>query len=205
MRTHNTSPMTKKELVSRKIVPNYALKSLIENCKVADADFYGFSIKPGAAKNAEWSKLPRVNLKLCLIGDAVVGKTSLLSAVEYNPLPETLRRTWPTIGFECKQFHLDRLFQNKYVVNIRIDDTAGYKNYRSITLLFMGTANGILFVADTTRLETFHGLENFWFDQVTQHKRGQYESVLICNKQDAFERRDAEYRANDRQFRQEFL
>lgn len=174
------------------------MKSLINNFKFTENSFYSFNIKLGAPQNPAWKQLPRLALQLCVIGESGVGKTSFISAVEYGSLPTTLKDPIPipTIGCECKHFYLDRLFRDKYVVTIRIDDTAGQEIYRAIAPIYIRSANGILFVANATRIETLTALQTFWCKQVQDIKGDKYESVLICNWLDVFENCDNSYRAS---------
>ena len=182
-------------LTTCKYVPNFALKSLINDFHLGNSDFFSFNIQAGSKKNSCWDNYPQITVKLCLLGESGVGKTSFLSCAEHGQLPKNLRETVATVGIECRFFHLDRLFRNKYVVNIRIDDTAGQEIYRSIAPMYFRKADGIFLLADTTRVETLLELENYWYKELKKINTKNIETTLVCNKLDSFENCDDDYRA----------
>ena len=186
--------MTNQPLESKKFVANYTVKSLISNLKIMENNFNSFNIKRGEMKNSKWENLPRILLQLCVLGESGVGKTNLLSALEHGTVPSTLRLQPSTIGVSCRFFHLDRLFRDRFVVSIRIDDTGGEEKFRSITPMYIRRADGILFIADATEVRSLTELERYWIEEVKKIKTSEYESVLICNKLDAFEKNTENYR-----------
>ena len=83
-------------------------------------------------------------LKLLLIGDSNVGKTSLLLRYLDNTFSD---KYITTIGVEFKS--KDITLNNK-TYKIHIWDTAGQERYKSITRNFYKHAEGIIFVYDIT-------------------------------------------------------
>ena len=121
-----------------------------------------------------------LKLKILIIGDSAVGKTSLLLKYVENYFPET---HMATIGVEYKTKVIET---SKYKVNLNIWDTAGQERFKSITKSFFNGANGIVFVYDITESSTFSGVKN-WIKDSDPY--GKFESVLCGNKDDLKEKR----------------
>ena len=121
-----------------------------------------------------------LKLKILIIGDSAVGKTSLLLKYVENYFPET---HMATIGVEYKTKVIET---SKYKVNLNIWDTTGQERFKSITKSFFNGANGIVFVYDITESSTFSGVKN-WIKDSDPY--GKFESVLCGNKDDLKEKR----------------
>ena len=119
--------------------------------------------------------LPELKFKILIIGDSIVGKTSMLLKYVDNRFPET---HIATIGAEYK---IKTLTTDKYKINLNIWDTAGQERFRAITKSFFNNANGIIFVYDITDKKTFDNVKN-WIKDSEYY--GQFESVLCGNKVD---------------------
>ena len=120
-------------------------------------------------------ELQELKLKILIIGDTCVGKTSLLLKYVDNYFPET---HMATIGVEYK----DKIMNTpKYKITLNIWDTAGQERFKSITRSFFNKTNGILFVYDITSSESFDGVKNWIKDS---EPYGKFESVLCGNKVD---------------------
>ena len=120
-------------------------------------------------------ELQELKLKILIIGDTCVGKTSLLLKYVDNYFPET---HMATLGVEYK----DKIMNTpKYKITLNIWDTAGQERFKSITRSFFNKTNGILFVYDITSSESFDGVKNWIKDS---EPYGKFESVLCGNKVD---------------------
>ena len=127
------------------------------------------------------SQLPELKLKILIIGDTSVGKTSLLLKYVDNYFPET---HMATIGVEFKEKAINT---PKYKVTLNIWDTAGQERFKSITKSFFNKTNGILFVYDITSEKSFSGVKNWIKDSEFY---GKFESVLCGNKIDLEQQRE---------------
>ena len=127
------------------------------------------------------SQLPELKLKILIIGDASVGKTSLLLKYVDNYFPET---HMATIGVEFKEKAINT---PKYKVTLNVWDTAGQERFKSITKSFFNKTNGILFVYDITSEKSFSGVKNWIKDSEFY---GKFESVLCGNKIDLEQQRE---------------
>ena len=130
--------------------------------------------------------LPELKLKILIIGDSAVGKTSMLLKYVDNFFPET---HMATIGVEYKSKTINT---DKYKINLNIWDTAGQERFKSITRSFFNNTNGIVFVYDLTKKESFDGVKNWIKDS---EPYGKFESVLCGNKLDLDNKREVKYDA----------
>ena len=120
--------------------------------------------------------MEEINLKILLVGDTCVGKTSLLLRYIDDDFPD---KHLTTVGVE----HLLKSFEYRgFNIQLQIWDTAGQERYRSVTNSFFHNADGILFVYDLTNENTFEGVKN-WIEE--SEKRGNdAKKILLGNKCD---------------------
>ena len=129
--------------------------------------------------------LPEIKLKLLIIGDSNVGKTSMLLNYTDNYFPES---HLATIGVEYK---VKELKTDKYNITLQIWDTAGQERFRSITKSFFRNTNGILFVYDITSRKSFQSVKD-WIKDSELHDTG-FEKILVGNKIDLKEKREVNF------------
>ena len=115
-------------------------------------------------------------IKLLLIGDACVGKTSLLLRYCDDFFPET---HMATIGVEFKEKIIKINNQN---CKLHIWDTAGQERYATLTKSFYKHAQGIIFVYDVTNKESFLNLKN-WIKN-PDYKKKNIKKIIVGNKID---------------------
>ena len=118
-----------------------------------------------------------IYLKILLIGDTSVGKTSILCKYIDDEFSDTYLST---IGIE---FKIKSLIINGKKVLLRIWDTSGQERYRSITQNFYRNANGILFIFDITKKETFDNIK-IWLTDSENCEDNKVTKMLIGNKID---------------------
>ena len=128
---------------------------------------------------------PEIRLKLLIIGDSNVGKTSMLLNYTDNYFPET---HLATIGVEYK---VKELASDKYNITLQIWDTAGQERFRSITKSFFRNTNGILFVYDITSRKSYQSVKD-WIKDSELHDNG-FEKILAGNKIDLSEKREVPF------------
>ncbi len=125
-------------------------------------------------------------LKVVLVGDAGVGKTSLFENFT-NPIYPTTSYN-PTIGVD---------FGNKTIVvqskkiKIQIWDTAGQERFRSITHNYYRGADIVILIFDLTNMESFNNV-NMWYKlikDIVKSDEKPYKYILIGNKCDLKPRR----------------
>ena len=126
--------------------------------------------------------LSEIKLKLLIIGDSNVGKTSMLLNYTDNYFPES---HLATIGVEYK---VKEITTQKYNVVLQIWDTAGQERFRSITKSFFRNTNGILFVYDITSRKSFQSVKD-WIKDSEMHDTG-FHKLLVGNKIDLEDKRE---------------
>ena len=117
-----------------------------------------------------------INLKILILGDSSVGKTSLLLQYAEGYFPSIY---CATIGIEYK---IKKINMNGTDINLQIWDTAGEERFRSITQNFMKGADGILYVYDITQKSSFDNLKT-WISQSEEITDG-FKKIIIGNKSD---------------------
>ena len=128
------------------------------------------------------NKLPEIKLKLLIIGDSNVGKTSMLLNYTDHYFPES---HLATIGVEYK---VKELTTDQYNISLQIWDTAGQERFRSITKSFFRNTNGIIFVYDITSRKSFQSVKD-WIKDSEVHDTG-FEKILVGNKIDLRDKRE---------------
>jgi Ras-related protein Rab-1A len=131
------------------------------------------------------NNLQEIKLKLLIIGDTSVGKSSILLTYTDNYFPEA---HLATIGVEYK---VKELLTDKYKIILQIWDTAGQERFRSITKSFFRNTNGILFVYDITDRKTFQSVKD-WIKDSEMHDSG-FEKILCGNKIDLKDERQVTF------------
>lgn len=118
-----------------------------------------------------------VQLKILVIGDTSVGKTSLLLRYTDDKFSPSFVSTIG-IDFKVKLLELDG-----QKVRMQIWDTAGQERFRTITTSYFRGAHGILLAFDTTDKRTFANVTN-WLTSITEHADGDVALLLIGTKAD---------------------
>lgn len=116
--------------------------------------------------------------KLLMIGDSGVGKSSLLLRFTSDSFDDLS----PTIGVD---FKLKLMTIGGKRLKLTIWDTAGQERFRTLTSSYYRGAQGIIFVYDVTRRETFTNLSEVWAKEVDLYSTNQdCIKMLVGNKVD---------------------
>ena len=110
--------------------------------------------------------------KILLIGDAAVGKSSILLRYADNIFNEAYMSTIG-IDFRIKDFNMD----NK-LIKLQIWDTAGQERFKNLTSTYYKGAHGVIFVFDTTDPTSFESIDE-WVNDVEKHAGEDIEKVLL--------------------------
>lgn len=126
---------------------------------------------------------PRAKLKVCLVGEGAVGKTSLIQRFVYDAFQD---RYVATLGTRVTKKELRLKFpetEDEGKVVLMIWDVMGQKSVRDLLQegWFHGT-QGILMVCDVTRPETLEELEG-WKSSV-EGVAGDVPCYILANKSD---------------------
>ena len=115
-------------------------------------------------------------IKIMLIGESKIGKTSLISRYCNN---EFLGGVYlSTIGID---FQIKHLVLNKKNIRLQIWDTAGQERYRNIAKNYFQSTDGFVIVYDISNTESFEKLD-YWIEQIkVQHARLLFMILQIKN------------------------
>ena len=103
--------------------------------------------------------------KVVLLGEAGVGKTSIISRFINDKFEVNLETT--TGASYAGKNMIFKDYQNQ-VVKFEIWDTAGQEKYRSLTQIFYKDASIAILVYDITNEESFEEIQNYWYDQIKE-------------------------------------
>ena len=118
-------------------------------------------------------------VKLLIIGNSGVGKTSLLERFTENQFSENYIYT---IGVDFKVRNI--LCEQGQRIKIQIWDTAGQERFRIFTNSYFREAHGVVIVYDMTDWISFNAINN-WIKDITRFSgEKQLIKILIGNKND---------------------
>eukprot|EP00929_Paragymnodinium_shiwhaense_P037556 TRINITY_DN19993_c0_g1_i1.p1 TRINITY_DN19993_c0_g1~~TRINITY_DN19993_c0_g1_i1.p1 ORF type:complete len:212 (-),score=41.48 TRINITY_DN19993_c0_g1_i1:158-793(-) len=116
-------------------------------------------------------------VKLLLLGESAVGKSSLLTRFCDDKFDS---HHVLTIGVDFKWKLSDR---NGKTVKIQVWDTAGQERFRTITPTYYKSTHGVGIVYDITDRDTFVNV-SYWVEQLSQHGPDGVPRILVGNKAD---------------------
>lgn len=128
-------------------------------------------------------------IKVLLIGDSGVGKSSLLMSFTTGTFDENISAT---IGIDFKVKRVDVVDSHtaaKATVNLQLWDTAGQERFRTLTSSYYRGAQAVVLVYDVNEPQTFQGLKK-WLDEANSYcrrdevERNNVVFLLIGNKTD---------------------
>ncbi|CAF3287350.1 unnamed protein product [Rotaria socialis] len=193
LQNHNTSPTTNKVLKNKDFIINISLKNAIEEFREkqikaqhCETLSHTLEIKPGGLpqefQNTIYSPL---RIKICLLGDSYVGKTSIVKHLQFqNRVSKTEYVT--TCGPDVVPLHLNRLFDDHYAVSIHVYDLPGELKWKDVWKS-QYKCHGAIFVCNVTDHKTLISIENEWYPALKTYGFDLFEGVLLCNKIDVGE------------------
>jgi Ras-related protein Rab-11A len=120
----------------------------------------------------------KINLKLALLGDPAVGKTSLINRYTDEGFKENYQ---PTLGVNIV---MKKLNIEEFEVQLAIWDIAGQDKYDLTRKMFFEGCTGSLLVYDITRSSTFDRIQSKWLEDFKKFARSDGVYLLIGNKSD---------------------
>ena len=128
-----------------------------------------------------------IKRKILLLGDASVGKTSLIRRFVVDKFSDDYITT---IGTKVTKRDLRLELGNRTVdLSMMIWDVLGQKGYKGIQESAARGARGVILVFDLTRPETKRSFEEYWLPRV-RAVAGSIPMVIVGNKVDIVERRE---------------
>ena len=122
------------------------------------------------------------SVKVVLLGESAVGKTSIISQYttkKFNPRCSTS---------VSAQFISKTLDFPEFEKSLKFDiwDTVGQEKYRSIAKIFYRDAKVIIFVYDITKEYSFNALKDYWYKETINCTEGTPLFAVAANKSDLY-------------------
>lgn len=114
---------------------------------------------------------------VCLVGNANVGKTSLLTRYCDNIFKDKYSNT---IGVD---FRIISLKKNETNIKLHLWDTAGQERFKSISVNYFRNVHGFFFVFDLSNKESFENI-NQWIELAKSYNKHSMINFLVGNKSD---------------------
>ena len=123
-----------------------------------------------------------ITLKIIILGDMMVGKTTFLLKYVDNFSPKLYIST---TGIDYK---IKKIKYNDIDITLQIWDTAGQERYKVITKSFVKGVDGIIFMYDITNKESFINIKK-WIEDTEEYSFNT-KKIIIGNKIDMEEKRE---------------
>ena len=120
--------------------------------------------------------------KVVLLGEAGVGKTSIISRYVNNTFSDVLMSTTGA-SFAVKKLEIDP----EHKIKFQIWDTAGQERFRSLAKIFYQNAAVAVLVYDITRRDSFQKLKDFWVKELKENAPSDIILAIAANKSDNYE------------------
>jgi small GTP-binding protein len=140
--------------------------------------------------------IKKMKKKICLLGDAAVGKTSLIRRYVYNEFDD---KYISTLGAKVSKKEINLNFSKKVEKPIQVNmtlsiwDILGQKDDSSVRVrpVYYGGSNGAFIICDITRKETFENIPEWVrsFFKVTE----KVPIVIVGNKIDLYKKAEVYY------------
>ena len=125
-------------------------------------------------------------IKIFLIGDSDVGKTSILKQFIENRFYEINQYI---IGIDFRYVQIDN---NNKPVKLVIWDPSGQSRFKDITRLYYKKTNIVIFVYSITDRKSFINMIE-WFEDIEKYAPTNIYKVLVGNKSDLEDKRKVTY------------
>ncbi|CAL6055728.1 Rab2a [Hexamita inflata] len=114
-----------------------------------------------------------MDVKVAVIGETGVGKTSLLQSFV------TGKFAFGTISTSSAAFMRKTIEINGQIIKFQIWDTAGQERFRAMSAMYYRSAPFIIAVFDVAKKQTFAEIQNYWINEIKQHC-DKNAAVFIC-------------------------
>lgn len=128
----------------------------------------------------ELIKKDKFKLKIMLLGEARVGKTSIIDRLGDKQFTE---KYIETIG---NSYIVKTIKRHNQEIKVLICDSPGAEKFRSLVQLFLRGTQGFIFVYDITNRKSFEELENWMKIAYESVSRESTKSIIVGNKSDLY-------------------
>ena len=120
------------------------------------------------------------DIKVILLGESGMGKTSLINAALGLDFEENMASTISS-SFVTKDY-----IKNNKIYRLNIWDTAGQETYRALTKLFIKNSKIVLFVYSINNKLSFEGLQTYWVSMAKEILVNEAVYALVGSKSDLY-------------------
>ena len=129
----------------------------------------------------DYEDIREEEIKLALLGEASVGKTSILNRFMERDFNSNELNT---IGIEQSRKKLELKLENQIIIStLKIYDSAGQERYKSIALNYIKQVDGIILIYDISNKESFKCLYN-WVKKIKENTNKEVKMIVVGNKID---------------------
>ena len=122
------------------------------------------------------------SIKVILVGESTVGKTSIITQYVENRFEEE-----HLITIVSDKFPKEFKTKNGEIMKVEIWDTAGNEQFRAVNKIFMKSSKIVILVYDITKPNTFESLK-FWYEEVVNlNNKEEMIFAVAGNKSDLYE------------------
>ena len=129
------------------------------------------------SRNNKSQEIEELKYKLIVIGDELVGKTSILNRFKNNQFNAIYE---PTVGLE---FQSIPILIDDQSVNLLLYDMSGHQKFRGLIPLYTSDANIILLIYDISKYESFSNIDK-WYTSLNNLNKKNVIFALVGNKCD---------------------
>jgi len=127
------------------------------------------------------------SIKVVLLGESAVGKTSIITRFVENKFKQDVMSSL-SANFISKKVDIGK---NQFI-KFDIWDTAGQEKYRALTKIFYQDSKIVILVYDITNKNTFNELKNYWYEKVKENSANDVIFAIAANKCDLYENEQVE-------------
>jgi len=135
------------------------------------------------------------SIKIILLGDSGVGKTSLLNCLEPNDIDLNQKKT---ISLEYFNYIIKA---NNNIIRMQIWDTVGHEKFNSIISNYYKTTDVAIFMYSIDNIESFNNINN-WFNELNDKGNDDNNiktiKILLGNKNDLEKERKVTYEMGEK-------
>ena len=128
-----------------------------------------------------------VGNKVVLLGEAGVGKTSIISRyIKQKFDPEYITSLTSQFLRKIVEFP-----HNKKII-LDVFDTSGQEKYRSVAKFYYRNSRAVILVYDITSTKSFKEMKEYWYEQIKEVDIENFIIAIVANKNDLYEEREVQ-------------